>query len=489
MGMFGEEDGSEYLSDIQRLHAAVVVDELQQGLSRTLGSKASIGSLTSLVKTMKERRKAEIDILKAKLRIRGHRLFDAMKKFMVMLVVEESLSLTLASMLMTVLMYEEKADRCSNAIVDIARQMCMVDDTSEWQEQLEDCREGRLQTEKLARGLGSSEKKMGYRMLDPSSRRITSGKKQAKKEAIRQLGQSWSTMVTCCGLYLSYVVKLEDTWEALVEAWRIMSPGHYLCQRTTENVATLMGRHREAIRELKNELNRIEESEHEPKEKEYVRNLLLAPLAPVKARITELMLERRLDKEKMTEKKATEMIVEAEYDLEKYTNYDFEKGGGKQQQQQQQHHQPTQKRIDGRYAAGQECKFGVACNDPKCRGIMTHKDKDGGMQKVCRFGHGCRDKEKGCKDWHPRWPKGETNSTSTPKGKGGGKGGNRQVKTDLEKAKMAYSREKKVSVRTVEDSKVSSELAKVAAEVRGDAEEATDAQYGPEGWTCLSGWQ
>ena len=44
MGMFGEEDGSEYLNDIQRLHAAVVVDELQQGLSRTLGSKASIGS-------------------------------------------------------------------------------------------------------------------------------------------------------------------------------------------------------------------------------------------------------------------------------------------------------------------------------------------------------------------------------------------------------------------------------------------------------------
>ena len=133
---------------------------------------------------------------------------------------------------------------------------------------------------------------MGYKMLDPSSRRITSG----KKEAIRQLGQSWSTMVTCCGLYLSYVVKVEDTWEALVEAWKTMSPGHYLCQRSTENVATLMGRHKSAIRELK----RIDESEHEPKEKEYVRNLLLAPLALVKGRISELILERRLDKEKMT---------------------------------------------------------------------------------------------------------------------------------------------------------------------------------------------
>ena len=92
---------------------------------------------------------------------------------------------------------------------------------------------------------------------------------------------------------------------------------------------------------------------------------------------------------------------------------------------------------------------------------MTHKDKDGGMQKVYRFGQGCRDKEKGCKHWHSRWPKAdETNTTSSPNGKGGRKGGDRQVKTDLEKEKMAYSREKKESVRTVEDSKVSGELAK-----------------------------
>ena len=34
------------------------------------------------------------------------------------------------------------------------------------------------------------------------------------------------------------------------------------------------------------------------------------------------------------------------------------------------------------------------------------------------------------------------------------------METELEKAKMSYSREKKVSVRTVEDSKVSGELAK-----------------------------
>ena len=38
MGMFGEEDGSEDLNNIQRLHAAAVVDELQPGLSSPLAN-------------------------------------------------------------------------------------------------------------------------------------------------------------------------------------------------------------------------------------------------------------------------------------------------------------------------------------------------------------------------------------------------------------------------------------------------------------------
>ena len=66
-------------------------------------------------------------------------------------------------------------------------------------------------------------------------------------------------------------MKVEDTWEALVASWKIMSPGHYSCQRATENVATLMGRHIEAMRVLKHKLKWIKESEHEPKEKEYMR--------------------------------------------------------------------------------------------------------------------------------------------------------------------------------------------------------------------------
>ena len=54
------------------------------------------------------------------------------------------------------------------------------------------------------------------------------------------------------------------------------------------------------------------------------------------------------------------------------------------------------------------------------------------------------------------------------------------METDLEKAKMAYSREKKVSVRTVEDSKVSGELAQWLKKYE-EAQKKLQiyAQYGP----------
>ena len=47
---------------------------------------------------------------------------------------------------------------------------------------------------------------------------------------------------------------LEDHREYGSAAPRGMSPGHYLCQNTTENVAALLGGHRGAMRVLKKEL-------------------------------------------------------------------------------------------------------------------------------------------------------------------------------------------------------------------------------------------
>ena len=64
------------------------------------------------------------------------------------------------------------------------------------------------------------------------------------------------------------------------------------------------------MRDLRTELKRIEESSHEPEEKDYVRNLLLAPVEKVRSRTTELIAERKLDKKKMTEEVATNMMIE-----------------------------------------------------------------------------------------------------------------------------------------------------------------------------------
>ena len=132
----------------------------------------------------------------------------------------------------------------------------------------------------------------------------------------------------------------------------------------------------------------------------------------------------------------------------------------------------------------------MACTDPKCRGIMTHDDTDGGMQKVCRFGHGCRDKEKGRKDWHPRRPKGETNTTSA------GPERERRRKRRESSGKDRFGEGEDGILEGEEGVSADSgglegkqRTGKVAAEVRGDVEEAADAQYVPKGWTRLSGWQ
>ena len=138
--MFGDEAGERYLNELQMLQSAAVVDELQPDLKERLGSRTHIGSLSNLVAKMKEKRQKEINEVKAKLQTTGHTLFTAVKKFMVMMVVEENLSLTLAAMVMTAIMSEEKTQRCAIAITDVARQMSMVNDTDESEAQDEDCK-------------------------------------------------------------------------------------------------------------------------------------------------------------------------------------------------------------------------------------------------------------------------------------------------------------------------------------------------------------
>ena len=138
------------------------------------------------------------------------------------------------------------------------------------------------------------------------------------------------------------------TWEQLVQAWKILTPGHFLRQKERETVLELLGRHRQTMRDLRRELKRIEESDQEPEEKDYVRNLLLAPVEKIRKRMTELIAERKLDKKKMPEEVTTNMMVEVEYEIANFTNYEFtdgvgeNRGAGYQRQGQQQQGQGQQ---------------------------------------------------------------------------------------------------------------------------------------------------
>ena len=86
---------------------------------------------------------------------------------------------------------------------------------------------------------------------------------------------------------------------------------------------------------------------------------------------------------------------------------------------------------------------------------MQHKDREGKMQKNCRYGESCRSKST-CKGWHPRPARRGAAGGGSQNASGGGAAGE---KTDMQKAKMAYARENRVALKTVDDSKVSGDMA------------------------------
>ena len=54
--------------------------------------------------------------------------------------------------------------------------------------------------------------------------------------------------------YLSYVTKEKVKYDVLIDNWKIKSPDHKLVQKRNETVSELLGRHRDAKRDLDIEL-------------------------------------------------------------------------------------------------------------------------------------------------------------------------------------------------------------------------------------------
>ena len=83
------------------------------------------------------------------------------------------------------------------------------------------------------------------------------GTRKAKKgdkrrEQLKQLGEAWSHVVISAASYLSYVAREKVKYDVLIEEWKIKSPDHKLVQKRNETVSELLGRHRDAKRDLDN---------------------------------------------------------------------------------------------------------------------------------------------------------------------------------------------------------------------------------------------
>ena len=108
MRAFGEETSNNFeMAELSALLSNVVVDELQKGLKTAMASRIRIGSLSNLVKTIKEKMPVEVKRFKFQSKQRGHKVKHEVMEFMMKLVNQEHLNRALASMVVIRLWTED----------------------------------------------------------------------------------------------------------------------------------------------------------------------------------------------------------------------------------------------------------------------------------------------------------------------------------------------------------------------------------------------
>ena len=124
---FGEETSSSFeRTELSALLSNVVVNELQQRLKTAMTSRTRIGSLSNLVKIIKENVSVEVKRFKFQSKQKGHKVKQEVMEFMMKLVIQEHLHRALAAMVVTRLWAEDN-ERYSRAVVNVMRQSCMAD--------------------------------------------------------------------------------------------------------------------------------------------------------------------------------------------------------------------------------------------------------------------------------------------------------------------------------------------------------------------------
>ena len=200
------------------------------------------------------------------------------------------------------------------------------EETNKTDVELEATVEARRQCDELRRELTELElrvKSSGRKLFEQSTRSDAGDAQQyegALKEVEEMLGAfgDGDTVLDyflITASLLSYVPVELETWESIIDDWRIKDKNHWCVQKPGVSVREMMFDLRKALKDCRDRLKRINRSKKEPDEEEIVKQMMLAPLPSIKQQMRDKMKWEKLHMEKVDMVTAVRLLVEAEEEL------------------------------------------------------------------------------------------------------------------------------------------------------------------------------
>ena len=291
---------SDYMDAVERLHARVAVNKIQPKVEVLLGLKKPMGTLDQLVVEVEKQYGADCSKMLSIAAAGGNTVVAAVKALMSKVMVGSGLCKLLMALVVTKLWINDTGRRHSQAVKDVIQVLCRTEH-SDWDAVKLECMGGKMRYAELTDEDVSSEE--GYQRLMPTG------------DSRKQQGDDWMEVVVVTASLLSYVPVELETWESIIDDWRIKDKNHWCVQRPGVSVREMMFDLRKALKDCRDRLKRINRSKKEPDEEEIVKQMMLAPLPSIKQQMRDKMKWEKLHMEKVDMVTAVRLLVEAEEEL------------------------------------------------------------------------------------------------------------------------------------------------------------------------------
>ena len=301
LGAFGDGDTvTDCMDAVERLHARVSVNSIQPGVGQLLGLKRPIGTLDQLVGEVEKQYSGECQEMLAIVGAGGKTVMAAVKTMMSKVMVGAGVCKLLMALVVTKMWIKDSGRRHSQAVKDVIQVLCRTD-REHWDEVKQECTNGKMRYTDLTDEDVSEEE--GYKRLMP-----TDGSR-------KQQGDDWMEVVVVTASLLSYVPVEKDTWQKIMEDWKIKDKNHWCVQKPGTSIREMMFDLRKALKDCRDRLKRIDKQHKESDEEEVVRQMMLAPLPSIKGQVREKMKWEKLHMEELNMVTAVRLLVEAEEEL------------------------------------------------------------------------------------------------------------------------------------------------------------------------------